>query len=96
LTSIRLVDISTYHATQTGLRDAIDAGADAVVTRPCLPEDLRMGVRALLPPRSPAAMPGRRVVLRVDEDDDSRRLFTFVLLRHGFEVVTSRAARLGR
>jgi CheY-like chemotaxis protein len=79
----------TSHATPSGLRDAVDAGADAVVTRPCLPEDLLMRVRALLPPRRAPVTSGRRVVLLVDDDDDSRRLFTFVLLRHGFEVVTA-------
>src|SRR5690349_11342438 len=79
----------TSHATEKGLRAATDAGADDVVTRPCLPEDLLMRVRALLTPRPAAAVPRRPVVLLVDEDDDSRRLFTFVLLRFGFEVVAT-------
>jgi CheY-like chemotaxis protein len=43
----------TGHATNYGLQQAKDAGAEAVLTKPCLPEDLLATIRALMPP-SPA------------------------------------------
>lgn len=39
----------TAHTTQFGLRQAAAAGADAVLTKPCLPVDLLGVIDALLP-----------------------------------------------
>ena len=39
----------TGHSTNRGMKEARDAGADAVITKPCLPNDLIALVRALLP-----------------------------------------------
>jgi two-component system cell cycle response regulator DivK len=85
----------TSHGTEERLRDATAAGADAVVTRPCLPADLMIRVGALLGPRY-AGTARRHVVLLVDADDDSRQLFTFVLVRFGFEVVAATSADQAR
>jgi two-component system cell cycle response regulator DivK len=44
----------TGHATNFGLQRAREAGAEAVLTKPCLPEDLLRTISALIPstPRS--------------------------------------------
>ncbi len=39
----------TGHATNFGLQRAKEAGADAVLTKPCLPQDLLALLRSLLP-----------------------------------------------
>ena len=39
----------TGHATNYGLQQARDAGAEAVLTKPCLPEDLLRTISALVP-----------------------------------------------
>jgi CheY-like chemotaxis protein len=39
----------TGHATNFGLQQAKDAGAEAVLTKPCLPADLLATIRALMP-----------------------------------------------
>jgi two-component system, cell cycle response regulator DivK len=39
----------TGHATNYGLQQAKDAGAEAVLTKPCLPQDLLGVISALLP-----------------------------------------------
>ncbi len=39
----------TGHATNYGLQRAKDAGAEAVLTKPCLPEDLLRTISALVP-----------------------------------------------
>jgi CheY-like chemotaxis protein len=39
----------TGHSTSAGMAKAREAGADAVLTKPCLPNDLLALVRALLP-----------------------------------------------
>ena len=39
----------TGHATNFGLQQARDAGAEAVLTKPCLPEDLLRTISALVP-----------------------------------------------
>jgi CheY-like chemotaxis protein len=39
----------TGHATNLGLQQARDAGADAILTKPCLPQDLLGVISALLP-----------------------------------------------
>lgn len=44
----------TGHATNYGLQKATDAGADAVLTKPCLPEDLLGVIGALLPAELPS------------------------------------------
>lgn len=49
----------TAHSNRKPLTDALRAGCDAVLTKPCVPDDLIDRVRALLadeaPPRRPAA-----------------------------------------
>ncbi len=40
----------TGHGTNFGLQRASDAGADAVLTKPCLPEEIIEIMRALIPP----------------------------------------------
>ena len=44
---IRVIAV-TGHATQNGLRMATEAGADAVLTKPCAPETILAGIMALL------------------------------------------------
>lgn len=39
----------TSHATNYGLQRATEAGCDAVLTKPCLPQDLIGVIRALIP-----------------------------------------------
>jgi len=45
----------TAHATNYGLQQARDAGAEAVLTKPCLPQDLLGVIGALLPGARPTA-----------------------------------------
>ena len=49
LTASIIVIAVTGHATSLGMAKAREAGADAVITKPCLPNDLIALVRALLP-----------------------------------------------
>ncbi len=48
-TSGIVVVVITGHTTNFGLRQAAAAGADAILTKPCLPRDLMNVVDALLP-----------------------------------------------
>ncbi len=48
-TSDILVIAITAHTTMLGLREATEAGADAVLTKPCLPRDLLGVLESLLP-----------------------------------------------
>jgi CheY-like chemotaxis protein len=89
---VRVVAV-TSNPSEDGLRQAIAAGADALVTRPCPAGDLLARVAALLGPRRAPAIDRRYVVVIVDpDDDDSRQLSTIVLLRSGFEVIATRTA----
>ena len=45
----------TGHATNYGLQQAREAGAEAVLTKPCLPEDLLRTLSALVPTVPPRA-----------------------------------------
>ena len=44
-----VVVVLTSHATHYGLQNAAEAGANAVLTKPCLPEDLLGVIGALMP-----------------------------------------------
>lgn len=44
---VRVIAV-TGHATDNGLRRATEAGADAVLTKPCAPETILAGIMALL------------------------------------------------
>jgi two-component system, cell cycle response regulator DivK len=49
----------TGHATNYGLQRAKDAGADLVLTKPCLPDELLVQIRRLLALSVASATPGR-------------------------------------
>ncbi|MBX3233435.1 MAG: response regulator [Labilithrix sp.] len=55
-TSGILIIAITAHTTMLGLRQATDAGADAVLTKPCLPRDLIGVIESLMPDEEPAAV----------------------------------------
>jgi CheY-like chemotaxis protein len=90
----------TAHASRFGLEDASIAGAEAVLTKPCLPEHLLGVIEALLPVAPPVTSakppnaplhPGaaKKRLLVIEDAPDGSASYARTLRHEGFDVATA-------